>query len=54
MFRLKKVSFEKRESVVFHDSHDRLGRLANSEELSTKKLSFEDNSHGSVETEKPG
>ena len=51
IFRVKKVSSERRESVVVHDIHD---RLADSQELSTKKLSFEDNSKGSVETEKPG
>ena len=49
--RPKKVATERRESVVVHDIHD---KLADSEERSTKKLSFEDNSHGSVETEKPG
>ena len=44
-FRSKKVSTKRRESF------DELG---DAKELSTKKLSFEDNSHGSVETEKPG
>ena len=47
-FRTKKYSNKRRESLVVHD------RLADSEELSTKKVSFVDKSHGSVETEKPG
>ena len=50
-FRTKKVSTKRRESLVVHDIHDELG---DAKELSTKKLNFEDNSHGSVETEKPG
>ena len=50
-FRTKKVSTKRRESLVVHDIHDELG---DAKELSTKKLSFEDISHGSVETEKPG
>ena len=48
-FRSKKVSTKRRESLVVHDIHD---KLAGSEELSTKKLSFEGNTHGSAETEK--
>ena len=44
-FRSKKVSTKRRESF------DELG---DAKELSTKKLSFEDNSNGSLETEKPG
>ena len=47
-FRTKKVSSKRRESLVVHD------RSADSEELSTKKVSFLDKSHGIVETEKPG
>jgi hypothetical protein len=50
-FRTKKVSTKRRESLVVHDIHDKLG---DAKELSTKKFSFEDNSHGSVETEKSG
>ena len=50
-FRTKKVSTKRRESLVVHDIHDELG---DAKELSTKKLSFEDNSNGSLETEKPG
>ena len=52
-FRTKKVSTKRRESLVVHDVHDIHDKLADSEELSTKKLGFEDDSHGSVETEKP-
>ena len=47
-FSSKRNSNKRRESLVVHD------RLADSEELSTKKVSFLDKSHGIVETEKPG
>ena len=50
-FRTKKVSSKRRESLVVHDIHDELG---DAKELSTKKLSFEDNSNGSAETENSG
>ena len=40
IFRVKKVSSERRESVVVHDIHD--------------KSRFEDNFTGSIETEKSG
>ena len=48
-FRTKKVSSKRRESLIVHDIHD---ELADSKEVSTRKVSFEDNSHGSLETEK--
>ena len=48
-FRTKKVSNKRRESLVVHDIHYELG---DAKEVSTRKVSFEDNSNGSLETEK--
>ena len=48
-FRTKKYSNKRRESLVVHDIHNELG---DAKEVSTRKVSFEDNSHGSLETEK--
>ena len=50
-FRTKKVSPKRRESLIVHDIHD---ELADSEDFSTKKVSFEDISNRSAETEKSG
>ena len=49
--RPKKVSIERRESVVVHDIHY---KSEDAREVSTPKLSFEDNFLGSIETEKSG
>ena len=48
-FRTKKYSNKRRESLVVHDIHNELG---DAKEVSTRKVSFEDNSHGSLELEK--
>ena len=48
-FRTKKYSNKRRESLVVHDIHVEVG---DAKEVSTRKVSFEDNSHGSLELEK--